>query len=202
MRVGLLLAGLPLVLATTDAHACKLPYNDSHSIDEEEVGLDETPPGEIAGVDVGPIVIDRGGDGCGECGSGTSLELTITPGSDDRTDPGALGHVVELIEGELPFPLPDGPVRGHTIYFRSNSTRSQRVSAVLEVRAVDRAGNVGPATRVEIDDRASGCRVAPLSGFGAAWLAIFALHLLGRRRRAARQQQENETVPNGRPGAA
>lgn len=182
MRTGLLLAVLPILLAATDARACKYPNNLPHSIDEAEAEIDDTPPGPLVAVDVGPLTRDVEGS-CDECSSGTALELAITPPSDDRTAPGELGYVLELVAGELPFTLPEGPVRGPTIFFRTNDARTGHVSAVLAIRAVDRAGNVGPETRVEIDDQASGCRLAPLSGLTPVWLTIAVLPLLRRRPR-------------------
>jgi hypothetical protein len=176
----LLLLAAPLALAAPDAHACKYPFNFEYDL--EPTATDETPPAAIPDVDVGPLLRDAE-VGCSDCGGGTSLELTITPPSDDHTAPDDIGYVVDLVEGEFPFAIADHPVEGPTLYFRIAGTSRRPVSAVLGIRPVDRAGNIGPATEVVIDDRPSGCRFAPLSGFAPTWLVILGLRLGARRRR-------------------
>lgn len=177
----ILSAAALLLSGENDARACSQPINFPFSIDAEEVAVDDSPPAEIPAIDVGEVEESRE-IGCSDCGDGMFLQIEITPPADDRTAPGDIGYEVELVDGEFPFFVADGLVRGPTLSFFS-SERHRVFTATLEIRPVDRAGNVGPASRVVVRNGVAGCNMSLGSCGGAAWLAIAALHLLARRRR-------------------
>ncbi|MCY1060020.1 hypothetical protein [Nannocystis sp. SCPEA4] len=181
LRTTLLVAAALLVLDEGDARACTTLDNFPHSIDEAEAAVDDTPPGEIPAVDASEVN-ESTQVGCDQCGGGMHMTLDITPPVDDRTPSDEIGYEIEVVDGEFPFFVPDEAVDGTAIILRSEF--DYRVfSATLEVRPVDRAGNVGPGTRVEVRNTLRGCNMSLGSGGGEAWLAILALHWLARRRR-------------------
>lgn len=185
LRNTALLVATLFVLDEGDARACSTLDNFPHEIDEAEAAVDDTPPAEIPEVVAGEV--NESTDvGCDSCGAqGMHMTLDITPPTDDRTRPEDLGFEIEVVDGEFPFFVPQGPVglaAGTLIILRSEFDY-RAFSATLEVRPVDRAGNVGPGTRVEVRNGVRGCNMSVGSGGGAAWLAIVALQWLARRRR-------------------
>ncbi|WAS94198.1 hypothetical protein [Nannocystis punicea] len=176
------MAGSLFVLGDFDAHACSMIDNFPYDIDPAEAAVDDTPPGMIAAVKVGEVG-EGGGAGCSDCGGDSMhVSLSVTPGADDSTPSGDIGYELEVVDGEFPFSMPEGPIEGTFILLFSE--HDYRVfTATLEVRPVDRAGNVGPGTRVEIRNAVANCNMTLGSGGGSVWLAILALQWFARRRR-------------------
>jgi len=87
--------------------------------------------------------------------------------------------------------IPDGPVHDHvTLYWDDDRSDIQEsFDFFLEIAAVDRAGNTGPWTLVEIADGGSGCGCR-IRGGGTAGLGVFVLGagLLGLLRRPWRRR--------------
>jgi hypothetical protein len=185
LRTTILLVAALFVLDEGDARACSVLSNFPHSIDEAEAAVDDTPPGEIPEV-VASEVDESTQVGCDDCGGGgMHMTLDVTPPTDDRTRPEDIGYEIEVVDGEFPFFVPVGPVgpAGGTLIMLRSEFDYRVFSATLEVRPVDRAGNVGPGTRVEVRNGVRGCNMSVGSGGGVAWLAIAALQWLARRRR-------------------
>jgi len=151
------------------------------------------------------------------CWSATSGTLSFTleqPGIDAEIDDPdaweswqpAVGYRLEVVEGALPAELEQrmsettwygSPQLGQDgtyveyLYFlwEDPPRRQESLDAVVEVVAVDRAGNEGPPLRVDVRSEAEPrvCAVAPGSLLGApAWL--LALGLVRRRRGSDRRQ--------------
>jgi hypothetical protein len=142
------------------------------------------------------------GAGCGgthDCLDIASLTLSLA-GTDDRTPADQLGFRATVVEGALPQGasppayVVDVASIPYTIEWVEDD--SERFHAVLEVRAVDRAGNASAPMRLEVGDGGfEGCATAPTArptrgrpAWGrAAWALAplaFALALVLRRRQA------------------
>lgn len=178
---------------------CRDPSNPEHELDDAEVDLDETPPGPLSGAEVTEVFFSPkrrpqlfGGldDICSDFGV---IVIHIDDASDDRTPKDKMGYSIEEIEGSLPAAMPDTPVRlvDGNIHLGWEDNR-RPFSAVISIRAVDLAGNVGPPTTIEVRDpggmgcRAhdadSGCRMAQ-ADFGLWILAVIGFGACRRRRR-------------------
>jgi hypothetical protein len=126
-----------------------------------------------------------------------SIELQIRA-EDDQTPADKMGYQIELIAGALPsgLTLPTQAVRalGGAVYlaWADGSTDDQEsLSFSLSIRAVDLAGNLGPATTVQVHDGGSGCHLAARTPLSAWPLTTVAILLLARLLRACpRRRQE------------
>ena len=198
-RWNLMIAlGLTLVLADENparAECIVQGFEEhEHELDPDEIGVDVTPPGPLRGAEVSTIVTpaDERPVLCGideVCPDLGRIVLSIDSAVDARTPSAMLGYSVELVSGALPAALPDVPVRlrgvgGHGDLHLEWSGDQEPFSAVLGLRAVDLAGNVGPELRIEVESPgASGCRVVSDDlGFG-----IFLVVVLGASRRRRRR---------------
>lgn len=132
----------------------------------------------------------EGADGCEACGDYLVLEIDLEPGQDEDTPAGEVGVQAIVLTGELPagVVLPEAPFLGPTARFVWEVPRGallEEIDLLLELRSVDRAGNVsGESLEVSITRAAlpavlTGCT----QGGRAAPAALAALLLLlGRRR--------------------
>jgi len=172
MRATSLLASVVAVLTALGwtartADACTIPQNTAFELDAAHAD-DHVAPGPVT-IDYAHISSIEDYEGCNaqertSCsGVGTfSFSGTAT---DDRTPVGRVGFVVSVVEGELPAlsrGAPFSPVRGEgaphmdVVYVFGNDDRAY--DFVLEVRAIDLNGNVGPPTLVPFSrGTASGC---------------------------------------------
>lgn len=128
------------------------------------------------------------GVSCGDIGSATiSIEA-----SDDQTAQGQLGFSVTLVEGSLPFEVPERDMEPNmdgdlNILF---ADQGQAFQGTLEVRVVDRAGNRSEPVLVSAsgddvhEDEGCTCSAAgaPSRNYGA-FLGLMGLMLLVNRRK-------------------
>lgn len=198
-RARALAVALAISLASGgDAVAgCLGPDNPAHTLDSDEAGVDTTPPGPIAEAAVAELVYSRkprpwrcGGNDDICCDVGR-LAIKVDDAADDRTPSIMMGYLVELVSGEIPAAFPDTPVQlvdGLLLHEWENDRDPLR--ATLSIRAVDLAGNVGPATLLEIDEAGGvGCHIADLEGSVASFMILGLGLCLARRRRAPLQPQ-------------
>jgi len=156
---------------------------------------DTTPP-QITEAAVFDLV--RGSDGQGCSGSRNScddiarlvLDLAAT---DDVSGPADIGFRVRVVEGSLPNGVPPAAYTVDVSSMRFQSawaeTDAQSFSAVLEIVAVDRAGNESAPQRLAVDGGGLACS-ASNGGFGAALgFAPLALVLALIARRAQRRRR-------------
>jgi len=187
-----LCALLLLAAPRPEARACSFPAPEPHTLDLAEVGVDVAAPGPIAAIKT-QIIRGRGAD-CGAASSCDDLgrvELTVTPGSDDRTPTDRLGYRLVLVDGRLPTgaSLPSEPVRLFSgrllVLWLDGATDDQEaVSFTLALIPVDLAGNEGPAFEVRVRDPGSGCQGGHVEL--PLWLMLALLTLHARRRRTSR----------------
>ena len=121
-------------------------------------------------------------DGCelNSCADIGRIDLTLTA-SDDRTPAEDVGYKLRFASGERPdadLRLPEEPVHSPmTLYWGDGASDIQEsFDFFLEIAAVDRAGNTGPWTLIEIADAGSGCGCR-VRGGGTASLGVFVLGL-------------------------
>ncbi len=179
-----------LLATPTPASACSLVGNNPWQPDETQAS-DTTPPS-------APVVsafVTRNEDdssGCGNvasCGSIAAIHLDVQA-TDDRTTAEQIGYEVTIVGGTAPTnfdPTLDGRVTpafsGELIFYFEFSSPS--FSVVLEVRAVDANGNLGPPVVITVEDEvdeSSGCATGSgnLAGFGLlAFATAFALRRRG-----------------------
>lgn len=191
-----------LVGLTRPASACDFAGAAPLVVDAGEQRVDHAPPAKVASVGV---TISRGRGPGGSCGkrSSTSCDdlgaivLYPTAPADDRSGPDDLGYVVRLVSGELPegASLPVEavvPSRGSGIvlsWIDGDTDDQEPVRFAVTVAAVDRAGNVGPASDpVPVVDEGggSGCQTGGRAKPGV-WAALGVLAVAGglaRRRRS------------------
>jgi hypothetical protein len=117
------------------------------------------------------------------CGHLGRIEVRVTA-RDDVASAADLRYQLRLASGALPsgLRLPAGPVlpgQPDALVFDFDGAAGDFAFA-LEIRAVDRNGNVGPPTAVEIRDSTEGCTTTSGAGLALA----FAARLPRRRRRA------------------
>jgi hypothetical protein len=182
------------------AHACSLVQDVPHTLDPSAKATDTTAP---AAPTVSVTSIERGkgpktnvsscSQSASSCDDLGSVDLQLGA-QDDQTPTDQIGYQIELAGGELPsgMTLPSQAVRARAgaIYLHwidGAHDDQESISFTLQVRAVDLAGNIGPATTVEVHDSGSGgCSLipSPLSAWPFTTLTILLLaHLLRRRRR-------------------
>ncbi|NOY91528.1 MAG: hypothetical protein GXP55_10030 [Deltaproteobacteria bacterium] len=100
---------------------------------------------------------------------------------DDETPSDSMGYVFSLADGDARYTPPaeplaaaDGVVTFHVVH------GGGAIRYDLEVRAVDQAGNVGPATLIEVRN-GTGCAIG--GGASGALPALLAVAFLALRRR-------------------
>lgn len=168
------------VVAPRPARACSLFGYDEVTF---AAGTDTVAPT----LTVGHPTVWRGDGTC----AGTGLvEIDVTA-TDDQTDAALIAYQVLVTRGGEVFPgLPTTPftqLSGDlSLHFND---RGQALDLTLQVRAVDRAGNLSAPVEVTVIDAPpgdeGGCAVG--GGVGGGWLAGLALVPLARRRRRARR---------------
>ena len=124
------------------------------------------------------------------------IEIVLTPPSDDRTASADLGYRVRLVEGSLPDDLLQDPFEGvwkpgpegfYLDWDDDASDRQEPVSFALEIAAVDKAGNEGPATQVvyvNAGNMGGACALLTSRPSSAALPRLLALGLLFAARRS------------------
>lgn len=159
------------LLCAADARA--LPAGmGRHALDSTEVQNDKQPP---AAVRINSVEVRRGHSNPSgvwvEDSEIGSASIYITPPADDRTAAGLMGYRIVAVSGCLPnqLQLPRYDVRAVTLrdgksflvlYWTDGAIASPpAVLFQVSVAAVDRAGNAGPETIVEVRDPkpAPGC---------------------------------------------
>lgn len=154
------------------ARACDLADN-RYVFDQAEQAVDGQPPETPA---TGAVAVHRGrgpeGTGCG--GSATSCDdigriNLIVQASDDRTPAHAMGYRFAVVRGRAPIGL---FARGTDFKYADGTTVSlwwddgasddqEDLDFDLEVRALDRAGNVSAgAATITVRSEGGGCRLA------------------------------------------
>lgn len=139
---------------------------------------------------VGPATVWRGDGSC----AGTGLVQVEVTATDDQTPANVIGYQVLVTRGDVRFPgLPATPFTqlSGDLSLHFNDT-GQALDLTLQVRAVDRNGNLSAPVDVDVRDvppgDEGGCAVGGSGvGAGAGWLAALALVPLVRRRRRARR---------------
>ena len=178
-----------LVAFSTDARACS-PEDPAQNYDTNEDSPDTTSPV----LEDARITVRRAtdpGDNSGGCEELGGYTITVEA-SDDQTQANNLGFSLTLVDGSFPFRLPEGAVID---YYDEAGTLSEwfvddgeAFDGTLEVRIVDRAGNLSEPKRVSASGDEVGCSCsaagAPSSNHGA-FLGLAGLVLLVRRRLSA-----------------
>lgn len=166
----------------TPVHACSLLWPDQFTIGDEPNPDDVTPPSavEVSGVEA----VYRDDD----CGDRWDVELFVSA-TDDLTATPDLGYIVLDARDLTPSKLADGnwvfqafEDGRHLVQLEPNLKNPASVC----VHAVDRVGNVGPCTEVDIPlEDGPGCSVSarPRGAGSAGWLALGLLALGGLARR-------------------
>lgn len=159
--LGIVVFGTALGVALTVispglAAACTRPGAPEFTLDPEATGVDRQPPSRP-----GPITASarrHNGYFCessglcisSSCGSEGSLELQLTPASDDRAAPGELGYRLRWVEGSLPAALeePLGRIARGTeqLRFELPFDPVPELDATFQLIAIDRAGNESEAS--------------------------------------------------------
>lgn len=171
MTLGLLVVGG----AARVAQACKPASEPAHTLDTAAQASDATPPGLVTvtateirrgkGPDTNLASCSQSATSCDDIGT---LALQVAA-EDDQSPPDKLGYQLELTGGQLPsrLSLPTGAVRApsgiiNLHWIDGASDDQETIAFALAVRAVDLAGNLGPAQTVLIHDPGSGgCSLPP-----------------------------------------
>lgn len=180
---GLTFAGL--MAFSESARACSMAgHVEKYSLDDSS--SDTTPP-VLSAADVS---VRRAKDPDGETAACENIgNYTITvDASDDVTDATDLGFALTLVDGSFPFHVPKGNVIGHNDDGKLSDWFDDDGNAfdgTLEVRVVDRAGNLSEPVLVSASGDAVGCSCSaagtPSNAYGW-WLPFAASMLLVRRR--------------------
>jgi len=167
------------------AIACEgppIPPSPSFSID---TGLeDNEPPGSV---DVTDWRVERDADDDGTanacdsgCSPGASIGFKVVPPDDTAGD--ILGYIVRITEPSMSGCDPCGiPISAEErwIWVTSEYAYGDDIRKSFEVLAVDRAGNEGPATSVDVfDPNSGGCSSRPGGTFSVLGLLALALLFL------------------------
>lgn len=170
------------VAAPRPARACSLFGYDPMFL---SAGSDTVAPT----LSVGPATVWRGDGSC----AGTGLVQVEVAATDDQTPANVIGYQVLVTRGDVRFPgLPATPFTqlSGDLSLHFNDT-GQALDLTLQVRAVDRNGNLSEPVSVDVVDAPpgdeGGCAVGGGAGAGVGWLAALALVPLVRRRRRARR---------------
>lgn len=182
MRVAIVgfvvIVGMAVAGTARPAGACSPLANHAYETDRRD-GTDALPPGDVT---VG-VRFETWHEA--PCFRGV---VTLDAHAVDDRSSSDVGFVVQDVSDALLWDAPAAvvpwDVPGLVFY-----TREVEVPFELDVRAVDRWGNVGPATRVTVaevawQDEADGCSVGAARG-GGVTLVLAALAALRRRRPAA-----------------
>lgn len=149
---GAAVAGLLVaigILAVPDTgRACKPATNEPFSVVDS--GTDSVPPGDVTASVEAVTLAAESGAGAGDCGT-TSFVRLLVSASDDQAASDKLGYQVTLLCGDLP-PVEDVPVKPleGRLFYAWNSSGETAFHSRLGVSAVDRAGNVGPMTTLDV----------------------------------------------------
>jgi hypothetical protein len=178
-------------LATEAASACSFAANPAHTLDANAQATDTTAPAAPT-LTVVRIVRGKGPQSESLCSSSASscddlgqIELQMAA-TDDQTPATSMGFRIELSGGALPsgLTLPDYSVRGSRlllVWIDGASDDQEAFSFVLAISAVDLAGNVGPATTIQVSDPGSdsGCSIGARSPLRTPWPTTIATLLIG-----------------------
>ena len=180
-----------VLLAPETADACSIPNNEAFVLDAAYAD-DHVAPGTVT---ITNAILSRAGDyeGCGarmrsSCSDLGTISFSVHA-EDDRAPSDRLGVVVSVLEGELPqlsLGAPFSPLRtmsGSVVYVFGDSD-PQDYDFVLEVRAIDLNGNVGPPTLVPFSRGTDGgCATGRPHGMVALVVLVLLLSLRRGRRR-------------------
>jgi hypothetical protein len=200
-RIAVLATLVVMAWMGRPASACSFPANVPHVRDPMHAN-DAVAPGEVTAtfVSVSPPADTEGcGAQSGNSCSGLGSFSFVLEASDDQTPADSMGFQLRLVEGELPNLLggfPSEPQRpyqpGASFVFVFSDHEPQAISFVLEVRAVDLNGNLGPPLRIQILRAAeSGACAATMPLRGAPWIVavLFVISWRPRRADAARRDR-------------
>jgi hypothetical protein len=193
-RIGCAILGLGMVAWHAPlAVACSLRPPPEHVTDPQAQASDATAP-DAPAVAVSKIGRGKGQAACSNnsCEGNGTIVLEVSA-SDDQAPTDKLGYQIELVSGQLPpgLQLPTKAIRalGGEVWLHWNdgdTDEQEAFSFSLAVRAVDLAGNVGPASTASVQDGGStGCSVgrhAPGSAWQLTTIAILLLARLSRTR--------------------
>lgn len=167
--------GALVALTPNDATACTPSTPPVLEVDPEEQAVDETPPGPPTITSVRAMFVE-GDDECFGPHWGANVSLRA---EDDRTPPEGLGFVATGL-GADPGNAPAFVTRRLELAWSEDEPE-----ATFELRAVDRAGNVGPSVvlHVTATEEAGGCSVSPggAAGGAASWTLAALVVLVLRR---------------------
>ncbi|HEY6722453.1 MAG TPA: MYXO-CTERM sorting domain-containing protein [Polyangiaceae bacterium] len=180
-----------LVAFSEEARACSWTGPDPYQV---EANPDDTTPPVLAAAEV--TIQRRRGDNDGvNCGDIGSYTITVEA-SDDKTPEDELGFSLALVEGSLPFTVPQGDVALDVDGDVSGAFVDEGTAfrGTLEVRAVDRAGNRSEPILVSASgdhltqDEGCTCSAAgkPSNTSGGVWVLAVSMLLALRRVRAPR----------------
>jgi len=182
------LASSGLVAFSGEARACTYAPLSAYTLDH---GSGDTAPPLLSAANISIMRApgDSNGADCRDLGSYT---ITVDA-SDDETGADDLGFSVALVEGSVPFEVPDGDVEPSSSGSLSSPFPDDRLAfqGTLEVRVVDRAGNRSDPILVSAsgddmtEDEGCSCSAAgaPSRSYGA-FMGLAGLLLLNRRTRA------------------
>lgn len=192
-RLGAVAIGLlaGFLLATEAASACKFASNPTHTLDANAQATDTTTP-TVPTLKVVRVVRGKGPQSESLCGGSASscdelgqIELQMAA-TDDQTPAASMGFRIELASGALPsgLTLPDYSVRGSRlllVWMDVASDDQEAFSFVLAISAVDLAGNVGPATTIQVSNPGSdsGCSIGARSPLRTPWPTTIGFLLIG-----------------------
>jgi hypothetical protein len=178
-------------LAEETASACSFAANPAHTLDANAQATDTAAPAAPT-LTVVRVVRGKGPERESLCSSSASscddlgqIELQMAA-TDDQTPATSMGFHIELAGGALPsgLTLPDFSVRGSRlllVWIDGASDDQEAFSFVLAISAVDLAGNMGPATTIQVSDPGSdsGCSIGVRNPLRTPWPTIIAILLIG-----------------------
>ncbi len=152
------------------ADACSVVGLDRHELDAEEQENDSIPPGRVTIASAEVLGRGKGPDCAGlgysqtSCDDLGTIEMEITPASDDRTPTEKMGYRIEVVDGEPPVGLiPDYDVRAQGggvlwLHWIDEAKDDQEpLDFTITIRAVDLGGNLGQISEpIEIRHPGSG----------------------------------------------
>ncbi len=187
------------LLGAPAAWACSIATNPEHTLDEAEKLVDTTPPGPVEILSHWVHRADGDGNELSGCESVRlcpplgSIHIQIVPAVDDRTSADLMGYRLSPV-GDVPGELESvwdwedqRLALGELLLFWTDGDSDAQggFELTLDIQAVDLAGNLGPATRVVIEDPGrSGCATS-VPSFGPC-LALLGLLVLARHLRRHR----------------
>ena len=199
-RFVLLCSAAVALLSSIDtaAEACDPVSNQPFEVDPADAEGDTTPPGAVtASVEV----IELTDDGVASETDCDDLDhVTLHVETADYA-PDEVGYLVTHVEGDL-LGAPEGALQapvGQLHFYPFVAERKEHFRSLVSIVAVDRAGNEGPPTELDVqaDVSSGGCSTSRAAGSGSSLVAVVCALLTwtGVRRRSLRGQQSKRGGP-------